>query len=98
MQQGAASPTEKLDVNGCPKSTGFKGYGITPIGGVIMWNGSIDAGWKLCAGLSSVYINILISKKNKQSCLTHAPFQTLPQQFTGFVPRETLGSYQTFFN
>lgn len=54
MQQGAASPTEKLDVNGYPKSTGFKGYGITPIGGVIMWNGSIAAGWKLCDGLSSV--------------------------------------------
>ncbi len=50
---GVASPVEKLDVNGWTKSTGFIGYGITPIGGVIMWSGadtSIPDGWALCDG------------------------------------------------
>ena len=50
---GIVAPQEKLHVNGQIKATGFKGYGITPVGGIIMWSGAINAipgGWKLCNG------------------------------------------------
>ena len=48
---GVLVPTKKLDVNGWVKSTGFIGYGTTPIGGIIMWSGSTaPTGWALCDG------------------------------------------------
>jgi microcystin-dependent protein len=50
---GIVAPQEKLHVNGQIKATGFKGYGITPVGGIIMWSGAINAipdGWALCNG------------------------------------------------
>ncbi len=50
---GIVVPQEKLHVNGQIKATGFKGYGITPVGGIIMWKGAVSAipaGWKLCDG------------------------------------------------
>ena len=50
---GTAVPTEKLHVAGQVKATGFKGFGIVPVGGIIMWKGSvasIPSGWKLCNG------------------------------------------------
>jgi hypothetical protein len=40
---GIVAPKEKLHVNGQIKATGFKGYGITPVGGIIMWSGVINA-------------------------------------------------------
>ena len=40
---GIVAPQEKLHVNGQIKATGFKGYGITPVGGIIMWSGVINA-------------------------------------------------------
>ena len=50
---GTAVPTKKLDVNGWVKSTGFIGYGTTPIGGIIMWSGStVPDGWTLCNGVT----------------------------------------------
>ena len=52
---GTAVPTEKLHVAGQVKATGFKGFGIVPVGGIIMWKGSIasiPSGWKLCNGSS----------------------------------------------
>ena len=48
---GVLVPTEKLDVNGWTKSTGFIGHGTTPLGGIIMWSGSTaPTGWALCDG------------------------------------------------
>ena len=48
---GVPVPTEKLDVNGWTKSTGFIGHGTTPLGGIIMWSGSTaPTGWALCDG------------------------------------------------
>ena len=40
---GIVAPKEKLHVNGQIKATGFKGCGITPVGGIIMWSGVINA-------------------------------------------------------
>ena len=50
---GIIVPQEKLHVDGQVKATGFKGFGITPIGGIIMWSGALNAipaGWALCNG------------------------------------------------
>jgi hypothetical protein len=50
---GTASPAVALDVVGVTKSTSFAGNGIIPIGGIIMWNGTIaniPVGWALCNG------------------------------------------------
>ena len=48
---GIPVPTEKLDVNGWTKSTGFIGHGTTPLGGIIMWSGrTAPSGWALCNG------------------------------------------------
>jgi microcystin-dependent protein len=43
---GTTTPTATLDVSGT-----IKGYGTIPIGGIIMWNGSVAPdGWSLCDG------------------------------------------------
>ncbi|MFO0001051.1 MAG: tail fiber protein, partial [bacterium] len=37
-------------------ATTLNGFGTTPLGGIIMWSGSVDAvpaGWALCDGRSS---------------------------------------------
>ncbi|MBP5509739.1 MAG: hypothetical protein J6Z49_02350 [Kiritimatiellae bacterium] len=55
MNAGALSATS-LSVTGnisAGASGAFSGYGITPVGGIIMWSGSasnIPDGWKLCNG------------------------------------------------
>jgi len=46
-------PSFSLDVNGTTRSTTFMGNGTIPVGGIIMWSGSIasiPAGWALCDG------------------------------------------------
>ena len=51
---GVSVPTKKLEVDGWVKSTGFIGYGATPIGGIIMWSGStVPDGWTLCNGVTN---------------------------------------------
>jgi len=51
---GVSVPTKKLEVDGWIKSTGFIGYGATPIGGIIMWSGStVPDGWTLCNGATN---------------------------------------------
>ena len=51
---GVSVPTKKLEVDGWIKSTGFIGYGATPIGGIIMWSGStVPDGWTLCNGVTN---------------------------------------------
>ena len=50
---GVAAPTEKFQVNGKVKATEFIGNGATPLGGIIMWSGALNAipaGWALCNG------------------------------------------------
>ncbi len=49
---GTATPTAKLEVNGDIKTTGkFVGNGSTPLGGIIMWSGTVaPQGWALCNG------------------------------------------------
>jgi len=56
---GTSTPAAKLDVNGNANVTGsftassFAGPGIIPVGGIIMWSGSIasiPSGWALCDG------------------------------------------------
>jgi len=54
---GIIVPQEKLHVDGQVKATGFKGFGITPIGGIIMWSGALNAipaGWALCNGQNGI--------------------------------------------
>lgn len=64
-----ASPTETFEVGGTAKVTGtvhatqdvstdahFVGYGTIPVGGIIMWSGSLASipdGWALCNGQTS---------------------------------------------
>ena len=53
---GTTSPSQKLEVNGTVKATTFSGNGTIPIGGIIMWNGTITeipVGWALCNGVAS---------------------------------------------
>ena len=43
--------TGSLTVSGNIQATGFTGYGITPIGGIIMWSGANEPpGWAICNG------------------------------------------------
>lgn len=51
--EGGTTFTGPISVAGTNSATAFAGYGIVPIGGIIMWSGSvasIPAGWKLCDG------------------------------------------------
>jgi hypothetical protein len=53
---GTSTPTDKLEISGTTRSTTFIGNGIIPIGGIIMWSGtiaSIPSGWALCNGSNS---------------------------------------------
>ncbi len=59
MGLGYTSPSKRLEVNGEIEVSGsitadkFNGNGITPIGGIVMWSGSIaniPSGWALCDG------------------------------------------------
>ncbi|REE00545.1 tail collar domain [Marinoscillum furvescens DSM 4134] len=46
-----SEPTEALEVNGTVKATQFQGYGVVPIGGIMMWSGSaVPDGYALCDG------------------------------------------------
>ena len=48
---GVDIPTEKFQVNGKIKATEFIGNGATPLGGIILWSGTIaPTGWALCDG------------------------------------------------
>lgn len=53
---GAKTFTNDVSVTGITSSTSFVGNGITPIGGIIMWNGTLaeaatlQPGWALCDG------------------------------------------------
>ncbi len=48
---GTTAPTQTLDVNGTVLATQFIGYGVVPLGGIIMWSGStVPTGWALCDG------------------------------------------------
>lgn len=48
---GQSSPTTELDVNGTVTATTFNGFGTIPLGGIIMWSGTvIPTGWALCNG------------------------------------------------
>lgn len=47
------TPADTLDVNGGVTATTFTGNGVIPVGGIIMWSGSINqipTGWALCNG------------------------------------------------
>jgi microcystin-dependent protein len=49
------TPSTRLEVAGTISSTTFVGNGTIPVGGIIMWSGSIasiPAGWALCDGSS----------------------------------------------
>ena len=53
---GITTFTNNVSVTGTASATAFSGNGITPIGGIIMWNGTIaeaialQPGWALCDG------------------------------------------------
>jgi hypothetical protein len=53
---GIKTFTDNISVNGTLSSATFSGNGITPIGGIIMWNGTfaeatnLQPGWALCDG------------------------------------------------
>ena len=52
---GTTTPSSKLEVNGTITATTFSGNGTIPVGGIIMWSGTIAAisnltGWALCDG------------------------------------------------
>ena len=55
---GITTFTNNVSVTGTASATAFSGNGITPIGGIIMWNGTIaeaialQPGWALCDGRS----------------------------------------------
>jgi hypothetical protein len=53
---GTSTPGATFDVVGVTRSTSFVGNGIIPIGGIIMWSGTIaniPSGWALCNGTNS---------------------------------------------
>ena len=48
---GVSVPNQKLDVNGKVKATEFIGNGAVPLGGIILWSGTVaPTGWTLCDG------------------------------------------------
>ena len=48
---GTTAPAYTLDVNGNVSATQFIGYGVVPLGGIIMWSGNaVPTGWALCDG------------------------------------------------
>ncbi len=49
------NPSSALDVSGTVTATAFAGNGIIPVGGIIMWSGSVTnvpAGWAICDGFN----------------------------------------------
>ena len=58
---GTTNPTKKLEVDGKVKATEFEGNGVTPIGGIIMWSGSLNndgtvpnySNWRICDGTNN---------------------------------------------
>ena len=50
----ASAPTADLEVNGTAKATTFQGFGIVPVGAILMWSGTtVPTGWALCDGTTS---------------------------------------------
>jgi microcystin-dependent protein len=53
--EGGVTVTGSVTNNGTVSATAFVGNGVIPIGGIIMWSGSISSiptGWALCNGLN----------------------------------------------
>lgn len=49
----STAPGQLLDIQGTARATTFSGNGTIPVGGIIMWSGtiaSIPSGWALCNG------------------------------------------------
>ena len=56
-------PDESLEVSGNVKADAFDGFGIVPIGAIIMWSGTsgnVPPGWELCDGSPSTVNGVAI--------------------------------------
>jgi hypothetical protein len=89
------SPVSALEVNGTVTATAFAGDGTIPLGGIILWSGSvasIPSGWALCDGGTS---NGRLTPDLRSRFIVGASGPSGPGGRTRFDPGNTGGS-ETF--